>query len=323
MWKWKKQKVVSKNNFKLIYFFFCRFEDTLYDVSDIHEHLEVEDSIPKEDNKKNKETNFICICFFFFIFIFIFLLVLIVILYKKLSKKKEIKKNKIKERFFKSDGHGYIEESFKIPNEGDYEICLCGASALEGGKGGFICAKHNFTKNNIIDFRLEGRSAGGKGGKNCGCYLCEKGSGKDGAGLARAIKKNFKNEFELVAGGGGGNAEGTINKGGDCEEDGNGSFGGKGATISRRGKKGKNGAKDGKKYKGGDGEGNGGLGDYCGGGGGNGYYGGGGGGIGNEKEAGGGGGGSNYCKAKECHIDEINRKYYSCYIIYNFTVVEE
>ena len=198
---------------------------------------------------------------------------------------------------------------------------MYGATALAGGKGGIQCAQHIFEKDDIIEFYLEGRNAGGIGGKKCG--LMTDGNAYDGAGLAKAIRKNHS-DFEVVAGGGGGNSENNKTKGGDFETNGEGKYGGQGATNTTYGKSGNRKHTegiDGEKYKGGNGSRNAGLFQQCGGGGGNGYYGGGGGGYGIDGEAGGGGGGSNYCLAKICSTKDINNEgVYSGYIIYFETI---
>ena len=205
---------------------------------------------------------------------------------------------------FKSNEDRNVTKRYTFENEGNYRICIYGAKAINGGKGGLQCALHSFKKNDTLLFYFEGRKSGGKGGKKCGFWYRR--DGNDGAGMARVIRKNYK-DFEIIAGGGGGSSESNKNEGGDAEQNGKGKFGGNGAKNSTfYGKKGDWDAKDGTKYKGGDG----GRGEnwynYCGGGGGNGYYGGGGGGYGNDETAGGGGGGSNYCNAAHCEISNIN-----------------
>ena len=198
----------------------------------------------------------------------------------------------------------YYNNSCKINETGNYRICAYGAEANPGGKGGKVCVNIEYLKkNDIIEYSLGGREAGGKRGENCGS---SKGKGHNGAGMALVKYKNKKNKIVyLIAGGGGGNSE-SDNKGGDSEEDGNGFFKGKKAEGKNPGTKGDEYAKDGtcqkeegKGGKGGEGgEGGGEIktpGKWCGGGGGDGYCGGGGGGWGDPPNAGGGGGGSNYC----------------------------
>ena len=160
---------------------------------------------------------------------------------------------------------------------------------------------------------MEGRSSGGIGGKNCGN---NNGNAYNGAGLAKAEKRNHAQEFLIVAGGGGRSSEKKINKGGDYEKDGEGLYKGGGATSSTFGKRGDYGAQDGKKNKGGNGGRSDSRGANCGGGGGNGYYGGGGGGWAYlENRAGGGGGGSNFCIGQNCEKGVNVRSKYAGYII--------
>ena len=149
--------------------------------------------------------------------------------------------------------------------------------------------------NDILNYGLGGREAGGQAGINCGK---SEGKGTNGAGRAYA---KCTNGFEIVAGGGGGRSE-SGNKGGDAEGNGEGKYGGKGATIYGGGERGDpdesktgyNYAKNGIKDKGGKGGYSKEYGKWCGGGGGDGYYGGGGGCFGEKDNDGGGGGGSNY-----------------------------
>lgn len=203
--------------------------------------------------------------------------------------------NFIYEYYYEDDKNGSTIKNFTINETGNYQICVFGASAIKGGKGGIVCCEHSFEIGNIIDFYFEGRTAGGVGGKNCGF---RGGNAYDGAGLGKAVLRGHENEFKIIAGGGGGSSENDYNKGGNAEENGAGINSGKGATINSAGKKGDSYAKDGYKFHGGEG----GQYRFCGGGGGNGYYGGGGGGGGFfESNASGGGGGSNlYYSKKEC-----------------------
>ena len=229
------------------------------------------------------------------------------------KKDEKNKSNELENYFYLNNGNNSIYKTFQFLIEGEYKICVYGAKALEGGKGGVQCAEHYFEKNDTLEFYLEGRKSGGKGGVNCG--KIETKNGYDGAGLAKVIRLNYS-DFELVAGGGGGSCE-SGNKGGDYERDGEDEKGGKGATNTSGGEKGDWDATDGIQYKGG----NGGRTDrddkFCGGGGGNGYFGGGGGGYGSKIHCGGGGGGSNFCKANICHSSYINNeKDYSGYKIF-------
>lgn len=192
-----------------------------------------------------------------------------------------------------------------IKSTGTYRICVYGAKAIKGGRGGKQCAQHLFKKDSKIKIYFEGQEDGGEGGKGCGL---NGGKGFNGAGLSMA---SYEEEFLIVAGGGGGDSEGSKNKGGDFEKDGDGLNGGKGGNKNIiRGEMDKT-----DKTKGGKGGSNGDPGSYCGGGGGNGYIGGEGGGYGDEKNVGGGGGGSNYCKADDCY-EEINYFEYSGYFVY-------
>lgn len=214
--------------------------------------------------------------------------------------------------FFINDGNDYEAKYYIINEKGSYEICIFGASAIEGGKGGKVCSQHHFERGDIINFYFEGRAAGGKGGKNCGIWNGN--DAYDGAGLGQARLRKHEEEFTIIAGGGGGSSEKNYNKGGNAEENGAGKYGGKGAKNNSFGVKGDNDAKDGDYFLGGEG-GNSYFG-YCGGGGGNGYFGGGGGGSSlSSSDVGGGGGGSNLCVSKyECNY-YYNDKLYSGVIL--------
>ena len=208
------------------------------------------------------------------------------------------KKNKEKEKYI--DDNSYTgengvkkfintnnkndEETKTIDSDGLYRICVYGANAKEGGKGGKQCATHYFHKNNEIKFTYESQIAGGKGGKVCG--LIFSGDGYNGGGLSMA---EFGNEFLIIGGGGGGNSESNGNKGGDYDEN-EYSKGCIGYNINNS--------------KGGN------TGRYCGGGGGNGFYGGVGGNPGK-----GGKGDLNCCKASSCELSDTNEKTYSGYEI--------
>ncbi len=205
----------------------------------------------------------------------------------------------------------YYNKSCHINETGNYNICVYGAEANPGGRGGKVCVyNEHFEKNDKIEYNLGSRHAGGKRGINCGN---SRGNGYNGAGLALA---KYKNNILLIAGGGGGNSE-SGNIGGDAEGNGNGKYGGFGGNKDKPGKGGYN-SNDNGKCMGEEKEGKGGKGGeyykegyWCGGGGGDGYCGGGGGGFGKSKEqAGGGGGGSNYCSSeitKKCSF-EINEE---------------
>ena len=280
---------------------YYRFYESLFDEDCERIYiLENEKSEPKKDN--------CCLIILVSFLVVFFLLIFAYIIFKMGSsgKNKEIitdYPDEIKRYFYHDDGKNSKSEILKINYRGKYRICLYGATAIKGGRGGFQCGEHFLEKNDIIEFYLEGRNSGGKGGKNCGWF---KSDAYDGAGLAKAIAKNNKNEikFEIVAGGGGGDSDGGKSKGGDCGNNGQGKFGGKSVTGIR--------------YYGGNGGRSGDLFSYCGGGGGNGYYGGGGGGYGkSKKDAGGGGGGSNYCNASNPNPPSINyESFYSGYKIY-------
>ena len=190
----------------------------------------------------------------------------------------------------------YIFNNFTFNETGLYKICVYGAAAIKGGKGGFVCGKYYFEINETLYYGLGGREAGGEAGINCGV---SKGKWTNGAGRAYA---NCTNGFEIVAGGGSGDSE-HGSKGGNIEEDGYGVYGGGGANTTNGGKKGDPDpdktddkyAKPGIKDKGGKGGNSTESGRSCGGGGGDGYYGGGGGCFGADHDhEGGGGGGSNY-----------------------------
>ena len=218
----------------------------------------------------------------------------IVVLLPKSEENKipEEQKNSTFYYYFENDEDKTKNISTIINETGAYTICVFGAKPIEGGKGGKQCGVRNFQEGDIIDFYFEGRKAGGKGGESCGYY---EGNGYNGAGLGLAIWRGHEEEFTIIAGGGG-DSEGQKAKGGDCEKDGEGKYGGKGAKNDNYGEKGDYDADNGRKYHGGKGGGNDGRWYYyCGGGGGNGYYGGGGGGRYYKERVGGGGGGSNFC----------------------------
>ena len=201
---------------------------------------------------------------------------------------------------FLNKGNKIESQTYTIKSEGMYRICVYGATAKNGGKGGKQCAEHYFEKNSIINFYYEGQESGGEGGKKCGW---NGGNGFNGAGLSKA---EYGKDFLIIGGGGGGNSEDNKNKGGDFNENGKGNKGGKSGLYNQQINN----------RKGGNGKNNGSWKMYCGGGGGNGYNGGEGGDYGNEKEVGGGGGGSNYCKARHCMESEVNHKTYSGFEIY-------
>jgi len=274
------------------------------------ESFETDDSSSQRKRPLLDISNY-CIILFFIIILIVLALVVVIAFIGYIIKRNG-KDNKPDENgkngnlTFQPKTYWYVNEGDKSKNEyvhitqeGVYKVCVFGAKAIEGGRGGKQCATHLFKEGNFIDFHLEGRSSGGIGGKNCGS---NNGDAYNGAGLALAQKRNHPEEFVIVAGGGGGSSENKINKGGDYEKDGEGTFKGGGARWATFGKKGDNdNSQDGTIGKGGNGGSNGYIGFYCGGGGGNGYYGGGGGGwASSEKRAGGGGGGSNFCKGQNC-----------------------
>ena len=208
-----------------------------------------------------------------------------------------------------------IEFNYTINESAKYRICLYGPKAKNGGKGCVKCAERYFESGSIIDYRLGGRESGGEAGTDCGAY---KGRGFNGAGLSKA---NFSDDFYIVAGGGGGNSE-SGDRGGDCQQDGEGRYGGKGAKTNMPGKGGGSNTPKGDGGEGVGGKGGGqtsASGQYCGGGGGSGYYGGGGGDYGDVDSNGAGGGGSSYCIESNgviCLQTSINMFEYSKLEIY-------
>jgi len=276
------------------------------DISEI-DSLQSLNSCQKKLNKNKKIWLGILIPFIFIIIILMILL-------------KDSKGDKIYDTyFFRNDGAGNKLLNYKIKKKGIYKVCVYGATPLSGGKGCSQCAFHPFRKDDIIEIYLEGRTAGGEGGKNCGY------NDKDaynGAGLGKVKLKN-NNDFEIIAGGGGGSSE-SGNSGGDCEDDGAPNVGGgKGAYNSYYGKQGGSGAEDGKLHYGGKGGSSGVWWNYCGGGGGNGFYGGGGGGYGKEGVCGGGGGGSVFCKAKNNKCLKTSTNIIESYSGYIISLMEE
>ena len=195
---------------------------------------------------------------------------------------------------YQYNSESYIDNQYIFNETGLYRICVYGASAIKGGRGGSVCGEYHFEENEILYYELGGREAGGERGKECG----KRGDGFNGAGRAFA---NCSNGFIIVGGGGGGNSEDN-NQGGDAGKDGAGFFGGKGGTIKEGGRKGNpdmnktsdDYAKNGTLKKGGKGGRSDDVNYLCGGGGGDGFYGGGGGCFGEKLYDGGGGGGSNF-----------------------------
>ena len=224
------------------------------------------------------------------------------------------------EYFYNSTKEDYREDSyndgyFEINQTANYKICVYGAKAIKGGRGGEICGINNFNKSDILYYKLGGTEAGGKGGKGCG--LKNKNDGYNGAGYG---KINYSDNFLIVAGGGGGDSEERLNKGGDAGKNGGGELGGKAGTQSSGGKRGGSNGENGSQYKGGNADSSIFPNTFCGGGGGAGYYGGGSGGYGSKNKNGGGGGGSNFCKANVCLYNEtkINEIDYSGVRIYRY-----
>ena len=48
-------------------------------------------------------------------------------------------------------------QKYKIESEGIYKICVYGATAKNGGRGGRQCAEHYFVKDSEITFYYEGQ----------------------------------------------------------------------------------------------------------------------------------------------------------------------
>lgn len=146
--------------------------------------------------------------------------------------KKDKREKYIKEEPYKSIEHkqnDYKDYTETINESTYYKICVKGANAKYGGKGGKQCAEHFFKKGSKIKFYVGGQESGGKGG------ICKRGNnmgyGHNGGGSSRA---EFGKELLIVAGGGGGNSE-TGKKGGDYEKNGEGLWGGGGATENTPG----------------------------------------------------------------------------------------
>ena len=283
-----------------------------------------------DDNDENEtKTHLLCIkiVLVILIILIILLIALIVFLILKTKEKEEelkekdekIKKEKYnKEILIEEDtnesNYDTKEIEYTINESGKYRICVYGPKAEKGGKGCVQCAERYFESGSVIEYRLGGRASGGEAGTDCGTF---KGRGYNGAGLS---KVTFSDDFYIVAGGGGGNSE-SGDKGGDCQQDGEGPTGGKGAVYKPGIGGGSNTPKgDGIIGKGGKGGGQSSdSGKYCGGGGGNGYFGGGGGNVGDRDSDGGGGGGSSYCQESKgviCFQTHINMFEYSKLEIY-------
>ena len=266
---------------------------------------------PAKPLKKEKKKQFIIIIILVLTLVVFCSVFFIVYFLMKANKKEETKL--IWEKKHSENNYTNILE-YIIDESCQYRICVYGGNAEKGGKGCVQCAESYFEKGSIIQYRLGGKTSGGEGGKECGTT---KGDAHNGAGLSWA---NYSNYYLIVAGGGGGNSE-SGNKGGDCERNGEGKYGGNGATKNEFGKGGyKNTPSgDGAQFKGGNGARNWVSGQYCGGGGGDGYYGGGGGDWGAEGKDGGGGGGSNYCQNNNgilCEESLLNQYNYSSLKIY-------
>ena len=270
--------------------------------------------------KKFKESKILFNTKIFNYILFLILLIYFIISITFFTTKNNNENKRIEdEEFIKSIIYDYCYEAvdttiyddkYTFEKSGVYSVCAYGPHAKNGGKGGKICGQNYFQKDSQLKFEFGGREAGGEGGKGCGFW--ENGNGKNGAGYTSA--ELLEGNFNVVAGGGGGDSE-SGQKGGDAEKDGKGTFYGRGATEDSAGIGGDNNStkEKGSKYRGGSGESKNKIGKFCGGGGGSGYKGGGAGNWGDKGNDGGGGGGSNYCKAEKCSQREINDKsVYSC-----------
>jgi hypothetical protein len=287
-----------------------------------HKVIPIKSIIKNIQNKNKNKKNYILWIIIILLILLVFASVFCVLYFLKKNDKKTENEDKfineilIWEINYTENNYTDIFE-YKINETSQYRICVYGAKAEKGGKGCVQCAESNFEKGAIIQYRLGGKTSGGEGGKNCGWTPK---NAPNGAGLSWA---NYSNYFFIVAGGGGGNSE-SGRQGGDCEQDGAGKYGGKGATKEKGGKGGEDNSPsgDGTQFKGGNGaskKGVGSLGQYCGGGGGDGYYGGGGGDWGDQQFDGAGGGGSNYCQNNNgvsCGETVLNKYDYSSIKIY-------
>ena len=94
---------------------------------------------------------------------------------------------------YKSKDYNYNKYIFN--ETGLFQICVFGASSINGGRGGLVCGNYSFEVNEILYYGLGGREAGGEAGINCGI---SKGKGINGAGRAYA---KCINGFQIVAGG--------------------------------------------------------------------------------------------------------------------------
>ena len=263
----------------------------------------VEEELVQKDNKKK-------IILFSLIGLLILILIIIIIILATRDKGNEEKKDNEVEEIIKSiylidfysnenenyqyNSKNYVDNYYIFNESGLHEICVYGATANQGGRGGSVCGQYIFKENETLYYELGGREAGGSAGLNCGT----RGRASYGAGRALA---NCSNGFIIIGGGGGGSSE-NGNKGGDAGEDGEGKYGGKGATTKGGGRKGNPDmnltsieyAQNGTLKKGGKGGNKTEINYWCGGGGGDGFYGGGGGCYGKYPDDGGGGGGSHF-----------------------------
>ena len=123
---------------------------------------------------------------------------------KKENEKEEEEKRNIEEEYNnemkifsdENKGDAYSEiTKLLIKENGSYRICVSGAKAKPGGKGGVQCVESYLEKGSNIEYKLGGRKSGGKGGKGCGLFG---GDGHNGAGLSYAESSSFL----IVAGGG-------------------------------------------------------------------------------------------------------------------------
>ena len=153
---------------------------------------------------------------------------------KNLENEEEIYINKYEIYYYCYESSSSFYDSsdntkYTIPNNGNYSICVYGAKAKKGGRGGKICGDNYFDKDSIIECSFGGQTAGGDGGKGCGFW--ENGNGNNGAGLSIAKY----GAFTVVAGGGGGDSEGGHAKRGDAEKDGGGLYKGLGGERNKGG----------------------------------------------------------------------------------------
>ena len=71
------------------------------------------------------------------------------------KKDEKNKSNELENYFYLNNGNNSIYKTYQFIVEGEYKICVYGAKALEGGKGGVQCAEHFLKKMIHLNFILK------------------------------------------------------------------------------------------------------------------------------------------------------------------------